>query len=69
MLSHRIVSSDNHIHEPVDLWTTRMTPKFRDRAPHIEQLEDGDWWFCDGRKVIGGGGGADAGVRFEDPTS
>lgn len=67
MLNHRIVSSDNHIHEPVDLWTTRMSPKFRDRAPHIEQLEDGDWWFCDGRKVIGGGGGADAGVRFEDP--
>jgi predicted TIM-barrel fold metal-dependent hydrolase len=67
MSSYKVISSDNHIHEPVDLWTSRMDLKFKDRAPHIEHLEEGDWWFCDGRKVLGGGGGANAGVRFEDP--
>ena len=68
MPSYRIISSDNHVHEPVDLWTSRMEPKFKDRAPHIEHLEAGDWWFCDGRNVgTSGGGGAEAGVRFKDP--
>ena len=69
MSSYRVISSDNHIFEPVDLWTSRMESKVEGREPHIEHLEDDDWWFCDGRKVVGGGGGADAGVRFEDPDA
>ena len=67
MSSYRVISADNHVFEPEDLWTSRAEPKFKDRAPHVVPLEQGDWWFCDGLKVTGGGGGADTGVRFEDP--
>jgi hypothetical protein len=31
MLSYRIISSDNHVIEPPDLWTSRVEPKYRDR--------------------------------------
>ena len=55
--------------EPPDLWTSRIEPKFRDRAPHIVRLEDGsDWFYCDGVKTAGGAfAGAQAGRRFEEP--
>lgn len=66
MASYKVISSDNHVHEPSDLWTDRIESKFKDRSPHIEHMEDGDWWVCDGRKVVGTGG-AQTGVRFEDP--
>ena len=67
MPGYRIISSDSHVYEPADLWTTRIEPKFRDRAPHIVPMEDGDWWFVDGEKIVSVFGGAQTGVRFEEP--
>ena len=69
MANYRIVSADNHVMEPPDLWTSRAEPKFRDRVPRIiRQESDGmDWWYCDDLPVIGVGPGAQAGVRFDDP--
>ena len=68
MSSYRVISSDSHVFEPRDLWTTRIEPKYKDRAPRIVHLEDGnDWWVCDGRKVLHMGGGAQTGVRFDEP--
>lgn len=66
--TYRIISSDNHIFEPADLWTTRVAPKWRDRVPHVMRLDDGgDWWFCDGRKIMGAFAAAQTGRRFEEP--
>lgn len=67
MPSYRVISSDNHVMEPADLWTSRAESKFKDRLPHVESLEEGDWWICDGQKVQDVGAGSQAGVRFEDP--
>ena len=67
MSSYRVISSDNHVFEPADLWTTRAESKFKDRVPHVENLEEGDWWFCDGQKVIDLSPGTQVGVRFEEP--
>ena len=68
MAGYRVISSDNHVFEPPDLWTSRIEPRFRDRAPHIVRFEDGsDWFVCDGRKGAHMGAGAQLGVRFEDP--
>ncbi len=71
MVERRIISSDNHVIEPVDLWTSRVEPKYAWRAPHVEDLgEQGDFWVCDGRKIIGVTGGSDkVGVRFDDPDA
>ena len=70
MANYRVISSDNHVFEPPDLWLSRIEPEFKDRAPRVVRDEDGgDWWFCDGEKVIGtpfGFGGAQTGKRFEE---
>ena len=67
MVGQKIISSDSHVFEPGDLWTSRIEPKFRDRAPKIVRLEDGDWYFCDGMKLIGVQPGTQTGRRFEEP--
>ena len=67
MSSYKVISSDSHVYEAPDLWTSRVEPKFRDRAPHIVRQEGGDWWYCDGLKMAGSGGGAQTGRRFEEP--
>ena len=68
MSSYRIVSSDNHVAEPADLWTTRLEARYRERAPHIVSLEDGDFWFCDDSRFGGlSASGANVGLRFEEP--
>ena len=69
MSSYRVISSDNHVMEPVGLWTSRAESKFNDRVPHVESLEEGDWWCCDGRKLLGVAVGTQAGVRFEEPET
>jgi predicted TIM-barrel fold metal-dependent hydrolase len=67
MAAYQLISSDSHVYEPQDLWTTRMESKFKDRAPRIISREDGDWWYCDSRKVAGTGAGSQTGRRFENP--
>src|SRR5215510_130063 len=68
MANYKIISSDNHVYEPPDLWASRVAPKFRDRAPYVVRLEEeGDWWFCDGHKIVGAFAGAQTGRRFEAP--
>ena len=69
MSSYRVISQDNHIIEPADLWTSRAESKFKDHMPHVERLEGVDWWFCDGLKLQGVAGGSQAGVRFEEPET
>ena len=43
-------SADGHVVEPPDLWTGRIEPRFRDHAPRIESLPDGDYYFMHGRR-------------------
>ncbi len=68
MAGYRVISSDSHVFEPADLWTARMEPEFRDRAPEIiHREEDGsDWWVCGDVKSVSGGDGDGAGRRFDD---
>ena len=45
------ISSDSHMSEPLDLWTTRMDAAYRDRAPHVEDEFNGvsgAWWVYEG---------------------
>ena len=46
MADYRVISQDNHVIEPADLWTSRAESKFKDRAPHLEHLDQGDWWIA-----------------------
>ena len=68
MADYQIISSDNHVFEPRDMWTSRAEPKFRDRVPRIVRMDDGmDWWWCDGRKATPLAAGTQPGRRFEEP--
>ena len=68
MGSYGIISSDNHVFEPPDLWTTRIDSKFKGREPHMVRMEDGsDRWITDGIRGQRMSGGAQTGVRFEAP--
>ena len=68
MANYRIVSSDDHVFEPPDLWTDRVESKLRDRVPRVVRMEDGsDWWHCDGKKLFSVQAGAQPGVRFDEP--
>ena len=69
MSSYRVISQDNHILEPADLWTSRAEARFKDRVPLIVREEDGDQWFCDGLKVCAVAVGTQVGVRFEEPET
>jgi len=44
----RLVSGDSHINEPPALWQDRLSTKFKDRAPRMESLEQGDAWIVEG---------------------
>src|SRR5260370_10491567 len=67
MANYRVISSDNHVFESPDLWTSRAKPAFKERVPQLVREYDGDWWFCDGHRVIGLSPGAQTGMRFEAP--
>ena len=61
MMTHKLISADSHIVEPPDLYTKRIEPRFRDRAPRLERLETPagrkfDAWVIDGQSAgIGSG--------------
>ena len=47
-----LISSDSHVVEPPDLWTTRIARRFRERAPRVQRESDGDWWYIDGKRSM-----------------
>ena len=67
MGSHKIVSSDDHVFEAADLWSTRIEAKYSDRAPRIVRIDDADQWVCDDHRLAGMATGSQTGVRIDDP--
>ena len=49
-MEYKVISADNHILEPRDLFLTRMPSEYRDRAPRVMRGSDGgDGWSFDGK--------------------
>ena len=70
MADNIILSSDSHVFEPADLWTERIDPAFRDRAPHIQRVGDVDHLVIEGNQTIAGIGLiSNAGARFDNPET
>jgi predicted TIM-barrel fold metal-dependent hydrolase len=54
----RVIDADTHLTEAHDLWTSRAPAKFRDRVPHVEQIDGRPMWVVDGAELgFAGGGG------------
>ncbi len=45
---YRVISADSHVVEDPRLWEERMPRDLRDRAPHLERTEKGDYLFIEG---------------------
>ena len=67
MYTGRLISSDDHVFEPPDVWTSRLGEELGERAPHVVREEDADWWVCGDYKLMSLGPGTQTGQRFEDP--
>lgn len=55
-LKHGVISVDDHVQEPPDLWTSRMSKrKWGDRIPHIERASNGtERWVLDDQVLLDG---------------
>ena len=46
----RVISADDHVQEPPDLWTKRLSKRWGDRVPQVARQADGvERWVIDGR--------------------
>jgi predicted TIM-barrel fold metal-dependent hydrolase len=73
MGGYKLLSADSHIIEPPDIYTSRIDPRFRDRAPKMERRKtpkgkEYDAWFLDGLQVATLGAFVQTELRFEDPS-
>lgn len=67
-MRYGVVSVDDHVQEPPDLWTTRLSKKWGERIPQLVRAADGrEQWVVDGRILLGGRT-ADAGALLGDPN-
>ena len=70
MVPALILSSDSHVFEPPDLWTTRIDAAFRDRAPRMQRIDGVDQLVVEGQQAVSGIGLiSNAGARFEAPET
>ncbi|MPZ16093.1 MAG: amidohydrolase family protein [Chloroflexi bacterium] len=55
-LNYGFISSDDHVQEPPDLWTRRLSKStWGDRIPHLERSTTGaEQWMVDGQVLLGG---------------
>jgi uncharacterized protein len=65
-MKYNVVSSDDHVQEPGDLWTKRVPDKLRDRVPRLERRPEGDIWIIDGKATMGLSLSVQAGKKFEE---
>jgi predicted TIM-barrel fold metal-dependent hydrolase len=61
-----LISVDDHVLEPPDVWTSRLPAKDRDRAPHIETSDGMEYWLYDGKKMPHSGLSAVVGKAKEE---
>ena len=61
-----LISVDDHILEPPNVWVDRVAAKDRDRAPHIETVNGLEGWVYDGKHIPSSGLSAVAGKKKEE---
>jgi predicted TIM-barrel fold metal-dependent hydrolase len=64
---HVIISVDDHLVEPPDLFTKRLPKKYLDRAPRVVEEEGREYWLIDGGLELNVGGNAAAGRSVDAP--
>lgn len=63
---YQIVSTDDHVVEPGDVWESRLPAKLREHGPRLISGDEADYWELRGRRSNINGLAAAAGQRFEE---
>jgi predicted TIM-barrel fold metal-dependent hydrolase len=53
-MADRVISVDDHVQEPPDLWTSRLSTKWGERVPHLDRTNGHEQWVVDGQVLLGG---------------
>src|SRR5579859_5005087 len=54
----KVVDADTHLTEAHDLWTKRAPAAYKDRVPHVTEVDGRPTWVVDGAAIgFAGGGG------------
>jgi predicted TIM-barrel fold metal-dependent hydrolase len=61
-----LISVDDHVLEPPNLWVDRVAAKDRNRAPHMVVEGDSEFWVYDGKRYPSSGLSAVAGKSKEE---
>jgi predicted TIM-barrel fold metal-dependent hydrolase len=61
-----LISVDDHILEPPDLWVNRVAAKDRERAPHMATIDGTEYWLYDGKRFPSSGLSAVAGKSKQE---
>ncbi len=61
-----LISVDDHILEPPDLWVNRVAAKDRERAPHMATIDGVEYWLYDGKRFPSSGLSAVAGKSKQE---
>jgi predicted TIM-barrel fold metal-dependent hydrolase len=61
-----LVSVDDHVIEPPNVWTDRIPSKYGDEIPHMVETKVGPAWLYDGKKVPTSGLSVTAGKSKEE---
>jgi len=61
-----LISVDDHVLEPPNVWTDRVPAKDRDRAPHMETHDGVEYWVYDGKRMPHSGLSAVVGKSKEE---
>ena len=68
-----LISVDDHIIEPPDVWTSRLPSKYREHGPHVVDADGRQYWVYEGERTQTMGLNAVAGKENKefsmDPTS
>jgi hypothetical protein len=52
-LKYGLISVDDHVQEPPDLWTNRLSKsRWGDRIPHLERAGGTERWIVDGEVLL-----------------
>jgi predicted TIM-barrel fold metal-dependent hydrolase len=61
-----IISADDHVIEPPDLWTSRLPAKYQGPCPQVREDDQGEAWHFDGKRIVVGAAVASAGTPPEE---
>ena len=65
-MDYRVVSVDDHLVEPADVFTKRVPARLRDKVPHIRNIDGTPKWFVEDKMIAGVSSAA--GVHWRDVT-